>query len=297
MNVPFLDLKAQQFAMREEIDSAVRDVFDSCAFAGGPFVEKFEKEWAHYCGTAEAVGVSNGTEALWLALLAAGIGMGDEVITVPNSFLATAEAISLTGAMPVFVDVDPATYTMNTTLLEAAITKRTRAIIPVHIFGQAADMDPIMEIARARSLLVVEDACQAHGTMYKGRRVGSIGNVGCFSFTPGKNLGAYGEAGAHFCTNYRDIADHVRVARDHGQQKKYHHRMVGCNARMDGIQAAILSAKLKHLDEWNDARRRVASGYREAAFARAESRRPGSRQLTELMSITFLPSGQRTGIG
>jgi dTDP-4-amino-4,6-dideoxygalactose transaminase len=262
MNVPFLDLKAQHALIREEIDSAIREVFESCAFAGGPFVERFEKEWARYCGVSDAVGVGSGTEALWLALIAGGIGRGDEVITAPNSFLATAEAISLAGATPVFVDIDPMTYTMDVNLLEAAITRRTRAVIPVHIFGQATDMDPIMEIARRHSLLVIEDACQAHGAQYKGRKAGSVGDVGCFSFYPGKNLGAYGEAGAVVTSNRR-IADQVRILRDHGQHKKYYHRRVGCNGRMDGIQGAILSAKLKHLDEWNNARRKAASEYQQ----------------------------------
>ncbi len=261
MTVPFLDLKAQYHRIREEIDAAIRDVLDSCAFAGGPFVEKFEGEWAAYCGVRYAVGVGSGTEALRLALLACGIGEGDEVITVPNSFLATAEAISLAGATPVFVDVEPKTYTMDTRLLPAAITERTRAIIPVHIFGQAADLDPILELARAHSLFVIEDACQAHGAEYKGNKVGSIGDVGCFSFYPGKNLGAYGEAGA-IVTNSQRISEQVRILRDHGQHRKYHHSSIGCNGRMDGIQGSILSVKLKHLDEWNQARRRVAREYR-----------------------------------
>jgi dTDP-4-amino-4,6-dideoxygalactose transaminase len=262
MNVPFLDLKAQYASIKGEINAAIQEVLDSCAFAGGPFVEKFEKEWASYCGVKYAVGVGSGTDALWLALLALGVGPGDEVITVPNSFLATAEAISLAGATPVFVDVDPRTYTMDPALVEAAITKRTRAIIPVHIFGQTADMDPIMEIARCRSIAVLEDACQAHGAEYKGKRAGSIGDAGCFSFYPGKNLGAYGEAGA-IVTGGRQLSDHVRMLRDHGQVKKYYHKLVGCNGRMDGLQGAILSVKLKYLDGWNDARRKVAVRYRE----------------------------------
>ena len=245
MNVPFLDLKAQYSSIREEINHTIQEVLDSCAFSGGPFVEKFEKEWAAYCKVPHAVGVGSGTEALWLVLMAYGIGQGDEVITVPNSFLATAEAISLVGAKPVFVDIDRETYTMNPALIESAITKRTRAIIPVHIFGQIAEMDTIMEIGRRRSLVVIEDACQAHGAEYKGKRAGSIGDAGCFSFYPGKNLGAYGEAGAVITNNQR-IAEQIRMLRDHGQQKKYCHKLVGCNARMDGLQGAILSVKLKH---------------------------------------------------
>jgi dTDP-4-amino-4,6-dideoxygalactose transaminase len=261
MNVPFLDLKAQYASIKDEVNEAIQEVLDSSAFAGGPFVEKFEKEWASYCGVPHAVGVGNGTEALWLVLLAMGIGQGDEVITVPNSFLATAEAISLAGATPVFVDIDQQTYTMDPALLEAAITPRTRAVVPVHIFGQTADMDPIIEIARQRSLFVLEDACQAHGAEYKGKRAGTIGDAGCFSFYPGKNLGAYGEAGA-IVTSDRRLAETVRMLRDHGQRAKYFHSIVGCNARMDGIQGAVLSVKLRHLDEWNEARRKAARMYR-----------------------------------
>ncbi len=260
MNVPFLDLKAQYRSIREEVNAAIQEVLDSCAFAGGPFVEKFEKAWASYCGVKHAVAVGNGTDALWLALLAQGIGRGDEVITVPNTFLATAEAISYTGATPVFVDIDPKTYTLNPALLEKAITRRTRAVIPVHIFGQVADMDPIMEIAKKRSIAVIEDACQAHGAEYKGRRAGSLAAAGCFSFYPGKNLGAYGEGGA-VTTDDDEAAAKMRVLRDHGQSKKYYHSVIGWNARLDGIQGAILDVKLKYLDRWNAARRAVAERY------------------------------------
>ena len=232
----------------------------SCAFAGGPFVEKFEEEFAAFCQADFAVGVGSGTEALWMALLALGIGEGDEVITVPNTFIATAEAISFCGAKPVFVDIDEHTYTINPEMVEAAITPRTRAIIPVHIFGQMADMDSIMDIAKRHGLFVVEDACQAHGAEYKQRRAGTIGDVGCFSFYPGKNLGAFGEAGA-VTTNNPDIAQVGRVLRDHGQHKKHGHGMVGWNGRMDGIQGAVLSVKLKHLARWNQARRDNAMHY------------------------------------
>lgn len=260
MKVPFLDLKAQYHAIGEEVREAVQQVMEQTAFAGGPFVEKFEKEFAAFCGCDYAMGVSSGTSALWLALRAIEVGPGDEVITVPNSFIATAEAISFCGARPVFVDVDERTYTMNPALLEQAITERTKAIIPVHLFGQTADMDPIMEIARAHSLYVIEDACQAHGAEYKGRMAGSIGDAGCFSFYPGKNLGAYGEAGA-VTTNNAAIAERIRMLRDHGQEKKYFHRLLGWNDRMDGIQAAVLSVKLRHLPEWNKARREHAALY------------------------------------
>lgn len=260
MKVPFLDLKAQYQSIGEEVREAVQRVMEQTAFAGGPFVEQFEKEFAAFCGCEYALGVSSGTSALWLALKALNVGPGDEVITVPNSFIATAEAISFCGATPVFVDVDERTYTMDPALVEQAITKRTKAIIPVHLFGQMADMDPIMEVAREHGLYVVEDACQAHGAEYKGRKAGSIGDAGCFSFYPGKNLGAYGEAGA-VVTNNRGLAERIRMLRDHGQAKKYYHRLLGWNDRMDGIQAAVLSVKLRYLPEWNRARHAHAATY------------------------------------
>ncbi len=260
MKVPFLDLKAQYLSMKQEIHVAIQQVLDSTAFAGGPHVTQFEKEFVAFCGTKHAVGVGSGTEALWLCLLARAIGPGDEVMTVPDSFIATAEAISFCGATPVFVDVDDRTYNMDPAKLEAAITRKTKAIVPVHLFGQMADMDPIMEIGRKYNLLVIEDACQAHGAEYKGKRAGSIGTAGCFSFYPGKNLGAYGEAGA-VVTDNAEMAAKIRILRDHGQSKKYYHDMVGWNDRMDGIQGAILSAKLKHLPAWNEARRRNAALY------------------------------------
>jgi len=262
MKVPFLDLKTQYESIKDEVAVAIQQVLDSCAFAGGPFVEKFEKEFASFCQCEYAIGVGNGTDAIWLSLLAFGVGPGDEVITVPNTFIATAEAISFCGAKPVFVDVDEKTYNMDPASLEAAITPRTKAIIPVHLFGQVADMDPIMEVAKARGLCVIEDACQAQGAEYKGRSAGSIGDAGCFSFYPGKNLGAYGEAGAVVTSN-PELVTKIRMLRDHGQQKKYHHAMIGWNARMDGIQGAVLSVKLKHLLEWNEARSRNAQIYDE----------------------------------
>jgi dTDP-4-amino-4,6-dideoxygalactose transaminase len=260
MKVPFLDLKAQYKSVEDEILAALTEVIESCAFAGGPFVTQFEAAFAEFCQCERAVGVGSGTEALWLALLALGIGPGDEVITVPNTFIATAEAISFCGAKPVFVDIDEHTYTMNPDLLEAAITPHTRALIPVHIFGQMADMDSIMEIAKSNTLFVVEDACQAHGAEYKGKRAGSIGDAGCFSFYPGKNLGAYGEAGAVVTNNF-ELAEKIATLRDHGQSKKYHHMMVGWNARMDGFQGAILNVKLRYLADWNEARRKHAAVY------------------------------------
>ena len=262
MMVPFLDLKAQYESIKDEVAVAIQQVLDKTAFAGGPFVAQFEKEFAAFCGTRFCEGVGNGTDALWMALLALGVGPGDEVITVPDTFIATAEAISFCGAKPVFVDVEEQTYNMNPSLLEAAITPKTKAIIPVHLFGQMADMDPIMEIARKRKLFVIEDASQAHGAEYKGRFAGSIGDAGCFSFYPGKNLGAYGEAGA-VVTNDEELDKKIRMLRDHGQAKKYHHTYIGWNARMDGIQGAILSVKLKQLGKWTEARRRNARVYDE----------------------------------
>jgi dTDP-4-amino-4,6-dideoxygalactose transaminase len=262
MIVPFLDLKAQYAKIKPEIQAALNDVLDNTAFAGGPFVAKFEKEYAAFCNCKHAIGVGNGTDALWLALLALGVGPGDEVITVPNTFIATAEAISYAGATPVFVDVDEKNYNMNPVHLEKAITKKTKAVIPVHLFGQSVDLDPILEIAKKHNLYVIEDACQAHGSEYKGKKAGSIGDAGCFSFYPGKNLGAYGEAGA-VVTNNDEVAEKIRVFRDHGQPKKYYHDVIGWNARMDGFQGAVLSVKLKYLDEWNEARRMHAKRYNE----------------------------------
>ncbi|HEV2095503.1 MAG TPA: DegT/DnrJ/EryC1/StrS family aminotransferase [Chthoniobacterales bacterium] len=260
MKVPFLDLNAHHAPLRAEFDRAIAEVIDAGAFAGGPFVTQFEEEFADFCACEHAVGLGSGTEALWLALLAFGVGAGDEVITVPCTFMATAEAITYCGAKPVFVDVDERTYTMDPAALEDAITARTKAIIPVHLFGQPADMDPIMEIARGRGLAVIEDAAQAHGAEYKGRRAGSIGDIGCFSFYPGKNLGAFGEAGA-VVTNDAALRDTMRVLRDHGQTRKYHHTMVGWNCRMDGIQAAVLRIKLRHLNDNNALRRQHAAQY------------------------------------
>ena len=260
MKVPFLDLKAHHEPLRDEIAAAMTEVIDGNAFAGGPFVESFEHEFSTYCDTQAAVGVGSGTEALWLSLLALGVGSGDEVITVPNTFIATAEAISFTGARPVFVDVEAASYNLDPERLASAISPRTKAIIPVHLFGQTADMDPILTVAEEHGIPVVEDAAQAHGAAYRKRRAGSMGRVGCFSFYPGKNLGAWGEAGA-VVTSDRDVAERVRQRRDHGQPKKYVHDVIGWNSRMDGLQAAVLSVKLRHLENANERRRDVAERY------------------------------------
>ena len=262
MKVPFLDLKLQYESIKDEIAVALQNVLDNTAFAGGPFVAQFEKDFANFCNCQYAIGVSSGTTALWLALLGFEIGSGDEVITVPNTFIATVEAISFCGAKPVFVDIDDKSYTMDPNVLESAITPKTKAIIPVHLFGQMADMDPIMEIAQAHNLKVIEDACQAHGATYNGKAAGSIGDAGCFSFYPGKNLGAYGEGGA-VVTNNAGLDQKIRMLRDHGQSKKYHHDYIGWNGRLSGFQGAVLSVKLKYINDWNEARRRNANLYNE----------------------------------
>ena len=262
MKVPFLDLKAQYQSIKDEIAVELQKVLDNTAFAGGPFVAQFEKEFAIFCQAESATGLGSGTAALWAAIQGLGIGKGDEVITTPNTFIATAEAISFSGAKPVFVDIDEQTYNMNPQLLEDAVTPKTKAIIPVHLYGQTADMDPIMKIAKDNGLFVIEDACQAHGAEYKGKPAGSIGDAGCFSFYPGKNLGAYGEAGA-VVTNNAQLTENIRMFRDHGQKKKYYHSMIGWNARMDGFQGAVLSVKLKYLNKWNDSRRKNAQLYNE----------------------------------
>src|SRR5450631_3803663 len=247
--IPFIDLAAQYHDLKPEIDAAIARVFESSQFILGQETEAFEEEFAAYCDVQHAIGVNSGTSALHLALLAAGIGPGDEVITVPFTFVATVAAIGYSGAKPVFVDIDPASFTMDVTQLESAITPRTKAIIPVHLYGQSADMDPIMEIARRHNLIVIEDAAQAHGAEYKGRRVGSIGDMGCFSFYPGKNLGAYGEGGAVVTRN--PAYEHtIRMLRDWGAEKKYVHQLKGYNYRMEGIQGAILRVKLRYLEGW-----------------------------------------------
>lgn len=273
LSVAFLDLTAQYRSIKEEVDQAMREVIEASAFSGGAFVERFEERFAAFCGTTYAVGVGSGTEALWLALLALGVGRDDEVITVPNSFFATAEAILWCGARPVFVDVDPATCTMDPRALEQAITPRTRAIIPVHLYGQMADMEPILRLARSRGLFVVEDACQAHGATYRGRRAGSLGDAAAFSFYPGKNLGAYGEAGA-VTTSDPALDQRLRTLRNHGQVQRYLHSLNGWNGRMDGIQAAVLLAKLPHLEDWNAARRRAAERYGRLLAGRGDLRLP-----------------------
>ncbi|HEX9097372.1 MAG TPA: DegT/DnrJ/EryC1/StrS family aminotransferase [Candidatus Dormibacteraeota bacterium] len=258
--IPLVDLKAQYRSIKAEIDAAVGAVLEKGTFILGPEVEAFEREFKEYCDTAHAVGVNSGTSALHLALLAAGVGAGDEVITAAFTFVATVAAIEYTGARAVLVDVDPSTLTMDPRRIEAAITDKTRAIIPVHLYGQPADMDPIMDIARAHSLVVVEDAAQAHGAEYRHRRVGSIGDLGCFSFYPGKNLGAAGDGGA-VTTDDDGYAQSLRMLRDWGAEEKFLHVVKGFNFRLDEIQAAILRVKLKRLGTWTELRRRLAREY------------------------------------
>ena len=278
MKIPFLDLKAQYRQIEHEVVPLVTEAMENGMFIGGPNVEGFEKEFAEFCNSKYCIGVNSGTDALRFALMAAGVGSGHEVITVPNTFIATTEAISQVGATPVFVDIDPQTCNMNPLNLKEFLeqkctfdqstnqpvnqsTKRpVRALLPVHIYGQMADMDPIMEFAQNRGLLVIEDACQAHGAKYKNKAAGSMGAAGCFSFYPGKNLGAYGEGGA-VVTQDGKIANEIRMIRDHGQNKKYYHTMEGYNGRLDAIQAAVLRVKLKRLADWNQSRNDNAAYY------------------------------------
>jgi dTDP-4-amino-4,6-dideoxygalactose transaminase len=258
--IPFVDLKAQYKAIQPEIDTAIQSVLESCQFTLGAEVAEFEKEFAAYSGSTHGVGVNTGTSALHLALLAAGVGAGDEVITTPFTFVATTAAIHYTGARAVLADIDPDTYCLDPTLIEAAITPRTKAIIPVHLYGHPVDMDPILAIARKHNLVVVEDACQAHGAEYRGRRVGSLGDVGCFSFYPGKNLGAYGEGGMAVTANGEFLRT-LRMLRDWGAEKKYEHVLKGYNYRLEGLQGAVLRVKLRHLEAWTEARRQAAARY------------------------------------
>jgi dTDP-4-amino-4,6-dideoxygalactose transaminase len=258
--IPFLDLQAQYLSIKPDIEKAVLGVLDSGQFVLGEAVESFEKSFADYCGTRHCVALNTGTSALHLALLASGIGPGDEVITVPMTFAATVGAIFYVGAKPVLVDIDPLTWTMDPDGIEAAITPWTRAIMPVHLHGQMADMAPIREIASRHGLIVIEDAAQAHGAEYQGRRAGAVGNVGCFSFYPGKNLGACGEGGA-LTTDDDDVARTARMLRDWGQSSKYHHALKGYNYRMDGIQGAVLSVKMRHIEAWTRARQELAAEY------------------------------------
>jgi dTDP-4-amino-4,6-dideoxygalactose transaminase len=270
--IPFVDLRAQYLSIKPEVDAAVLKVLDSTQFVLGPEVKAFEEMFSAYCQTREAIGVNTGTSALHLALLAIGVGPGDEVITTPFTFIATVSAIVYTGARPVLVDIDPATLTIDPALIEAAITSRTKAILPVHLYGQPAEMDAIMDIAKRHGIAVIEDAAQAHGAEYRGRRVGSIGDAGCFSFYPGKNLGAYGEGGA-VTTDAPEIARKVRMLRDWGAERKYLHELKGYNFRLEGVQGAVLKVKMSHIERWTEARRACAAYYdrRLPALVRTQS--------------------------
>ena len=287
MNVPFVDLKAQYSAFKDEVLSAVADVFESGQFVLGRHVAAFEEEFADFCGVRYGVAVNSGTSALHLALLAAGVGPGDEVITVPCTFVATAAAIGYAGATPVFVDVDPTTYTIDASQLEAAITPKTKAVLPVHLYGNPADMDAILTIARRHGLMVIEDAAQAHGAEYKGRRCGAIGDMGCFSFYPGKNLGAYGEGGL-VTTNHSECARKIRMLRDWGAEKKYEHVLKGFNYRMEGVQGAILRVKLRYLEQWTTARRAHAAAYTAALSDSTlvlPSEMPGTKHVYHIYAV------------
>lgn len=258
--IPFVDLKVQYRSIKEEIDTAVLAVLDKTQFILGDEVKAFEEEFAAYSGAKYGLGCSSGTSALHLALVATDIGPGDEVITVPYTFVATVSAIQYAGATPVLVDIDPDSYTMDPEKLEAAITPRTKAIMPVHLYGQPADMDPILKIAKKHGLLVIEDAAQAHGSEYKGRRAGGLGRMGCFSFYPGKNLGAYGEGGM-VVTDDEALVEKLRILRSWGESKRYYHDLKGFNYRMDGIQGAVLRVKLRYLEKWTEQRREHAALY------------------------------------
>jgi len=260
MNIPLVGLFAQYQQIKAEVDLAIEKIINSSAFVGGEAVQAFEEEFARYCESDHCVGVANGTDAIYLALRALGIGQGDEVITVSHTFIATAEGITLAGAKPVFIDIKEDTMLMDPALLEAAITPRTKAIIPVHLYGQTCEMDEILRIARKHKLKVVEDAAQAHGAKWKGKRAGSLGDVACFSFYPGKNLGAFGDAGG-VVSNDKAMTDRLRMIANHGSTTKYSHEVEGVNSRLDGLQAAILRIKLRRLDEWNEQRRSHAKYY------------------------------------
>jgi len=293
--VPFVDLKAQYRSIKDEVRDAIDEVLESQHFVLGPNVKAFEEEFAAYSEAQYAVGVNTGTSALHLALLAAGIGPGDEVITVPFTFVASVAAIEYCGAMPVFVDIDPVTYTMDPSLIEAAITPRTKAILPVHLYGQMADMDPIMEIARRHGLIVLEDACQAHGAEYKGRRAGSIGDLAAFSFYPGKNLGAYGEGGA-VTTSSAEYARTIRMLRDWGAERKYFHQLKGYNFRLEELQAAILRVKLRHLEAWTEARRAHAQRYAELLAMAPVATPTESDDARHVYHVYAVRAADRTGL-
>jgi dTDP-4-amino-4,6-dideoxygalactose transaminase len=294
--VASLDLVAEYMEVREGVEAAMRRVLESGRYIGGPEVEGLEREFAAYCGTAHGVAVNSGTDALRFALIAAGVGPGHEVITSPFTFIGSTEAISQAGARAVFADIDPATFTLDPARVQAALTPRTRALMPVHLYGQTADMESLGAVARGRGLAVIEDACQAHGAAFGARRSGALGTAGCFSFYPTKNLGAAGEGGL-VSTDDAAVAERVRRLRDHGQSQKYVHAEEGYNGRLDAIQAAILRVKLKRLEAWNERRRALAARYR-AGLASAERQglvvlpveRPGARHVYHLFAVR-IPAG------
>jgi dTDP-4-amino-4,6-dideoxygalactose transaminase len=290
MRIPLIDLKAQYRAIKPELDHAIQAVLELGQFILGPEVEAFERELAAYCGVAYAVGVASGTDALELALRACGIGPGQEVLTTAYSFIATAEAIVSAGAVPVFVDIDPATYNLDVSQVDRALTARTKAILPVHLYGLPCRMDAVLDLAKAHRLRVVEDCAQAVGAVFRGRRVGSFGDAAALSFYPSKNLGAYGDGGM-VLTNDQAVAEQVRLLRAHGSRERYRHLVLGTNSRLDELQAAVLRVKLCHLERWTEARRRHAAAYREA-FRRHHlddivlpQELPGSRHVYSLYSI------------
>ena len=262
MEIPFVNLRAQYDSIKKEIDQAISNVIHEAAFIGGKFLRTFEQNFANYVGIKHCIGVSNGTDALFITLKTLGIGKGDEVITVANSFIATSEAITLTGAKVIFVDCDKDNYNIDANKIEEFVTNKTKAIIPVHLYGQPADMDRILTIAEKYSLFVIEDAAQAHGAKYNNRKVGMLGDCACFSFFPGKNLGAYGDAGA-IVTNNDELSKKIRMYANHGRMEKYNHEFEGMNSRLDGLQAAILDVKLKYLENWIEKRRIIAKMYDE----------------------------------
>ena len=292
MQIPLVDLHAQYQTIKPEVMVAFEEVLESMQLFLGPQAQALEQEFAAYCGCQYGVGVSTGTDALVLALRACGIGPGDQVITVADTFIATVEAIALVGATPVFVDVDAGTYNMDYRQLDQALTARTRAIIPVHLYGQPAEMQPIMEFARAHGLRVIEDASQAHGATYQGQRVGGIGDIGCFSFYFSKNLGAYGEAG--ICvSNNAELAENIRLYRDHGSRIRYQHEVLGVNARMDELQAAVLRVKLKYLEQWNAARQAHAQTYSEHLQGLVEAVPVTIAQATHVYYVYVVQVSQR----
>jgi len=294
VRVPFVDLRAQYDSIREEMDKAIAGVIEQTAFIGGPFVKQFEQEFAQYCGVDHCLGVANGTDAIYIALRTLGIGPGDEVITAANTFIATSEAIKMSGAQVVFCDCDPVTYNIDVTKIEQKITPRTKAIIPVHLYGQPADMDAVNAIAKKHGIRVIGDAAQAHGSTYKGRPIATTADITTFSFYPGKNLGAYGDAGA-LVTNNTEWAEAARMLANHGRIKKYDHDFEGVNSRLDGLQAAILSVKLRHLESWTESRRRHVATYNavlQGSGLVTPAELPGVRAVYHLY-VVRVPDGQR----